>query len=64
MKYITFNSACSYAAGPMLQSARWFNLYLHPPGFHMEKRAVPAEEVRVFREHIEPPCRTCWGRKN
>lgn len=81
MKYITFNSACSYAgaanmlmqfgvdtddrtialdmglpflfsrdedgyaAGPMLQSARWFNLYLHPMGFHMEEEQIPANQV-------------------
>lgn len=81
MKYITFNSACSYAgvanmlmqfgvdtddrtialdmglpflfsreedgfaAGPMLQSARWFNLYLHPMGFHMEEEQIPASQV-------------------
>ena len=81
MKYITFNSACSYAgvanmlmqfgvdtddrtialdmglpflfsreedgfaAGPMLQSARWFNLYLHPRGFHMEEKQIPASLV-------------------
>lgn len=81
MKYITFNSACSYAgvanmlmqfgvdtddrtialdmglpflfsrdedgfaAGPMLQCARWFNLYLHPMGFHMEEEQIPANQV-------------------
>lgn len=34
-----------YAAGPMLQSARWFNLYLHPIGFHMEEEQIPANQV-------------------
>ena len=24
-----------YMAGPMLQSAEWFNLFLHPIGFEM-----------------------------
>lgn len=83
MKYVTFNSSCSYAglanmlsfygidttdreialemglpyllahedgaylAGPSLQSARWFDLYLNPRGFTLEetpveKRSVPA----------------------
>ena len=87
MKYITFNSACSYAgvanmlaqfgvdtddrtialdmglpflfsrenggfaAGPMLQSARWFNLYLHPLGFHMEECLLPAAQVPDYLTH-------------
>ena len=37
-----------YLAGPMLQSARWFNLYLHPKGFHMSEREVPAELVPEY----------------
>ena len=81
MKYMTFNSSCSYAgvanmlaqygvdtddrtiarkmmlpylfakeddayhSGPMLQSAQWFNLYLHPIGYTMI-------ENRVDRNHI------------
>ena len=74
MKYMTFNSSCSYTgvanmlapygvetddrtiaqrmmlpylfakedgeyhSGPMLQSAQWFNLYLHPIGYTMEEK--------------------------
>ena len=34
-----------YVAGPMLQSADWFNLYLNPIGFHMVETAVSAEQV-------------------
>lgn len=81
MKYMTFNSSCSYAgvanmleqygvdtndraiamgmklpylfayedgayiAGPMLQSAEWFNLFLNPIGFEMSETEVPAEQV-------------------
>lgn len=81
MKYMTFNSSCSYAgvanmleqygvdtddraiamgmklpylfacedgaymAGPMLQSAEWFNLFLNPLGFKMCETEVPAEQV-------------------
>lgn len=84
MKYMTFNSSCSYAgvanmlaqlgvdtddraialgmklpylfayedgeylAGPMLQSAKWFNLYLNPMGFEMVETAVSAVEVPEF----------------
>ncbi len=81
MKYMTFNSSCSYAgvanmleqygvdtddrsialgmklpylfayengvylAGPMLQSAKWFNLYLNPIGFEMSESELPAAQV-------------------
>ncbi len=80
MKYMTFNSSCSYAglanllsfygvdtedreiamqmrlpylfaredgsylAGPMLQGARWFNLYLRPLGFSLSERQMGREE--------------------
>lgn len=81
MKYMTFNSSCSYAgvanmlaqygidtddrtiahammlpylfakedgaylSGPMLQGADWFNLYLHPIGYHMEEHRVEREQI-------------------
>lgn len=81
MKYMTFNSSCSYAglanllslhgvdttdrrialdmglpyifskeenwylAGPMLQGAKWFNLYLHPHGFNLTETEVRREEL-------------------
>lgn len=84
MKYMTFNSSCSYAgvanmlerygvdtedrdialgmklpylfsyeggvymAGPMLQSADWFNLYLNPIGFEMIEKEVPAKQVSAY----------------
>lgn len=84
MKYMTFNSSCSYAgvsnmleqygvdaddrsialgmklpylfscengvymAGPMLQSAGWFNLYLNPIGFEMIEKEVPTEQVPEY----------------
>lgn len=34
-----------YMAGPMLQSADWFNLYLNPIGFHMVETSVSAEHI-------------------
>lgn len=81
MKYMTFNSSCTfagvanmllqrgvdvedrqialgmhlpylfdrqdsrYAAGPMLQTADWFNLYLHPLGYAMTETAVSKPDV-------------------
>ena len=81
MKYMTFNSSCSYAgvanmlaqygidtddrtiarkmmlpylfakeddaylSGPMLQSADWFNLYLHPIGYNMVEKRVKRELI-------------------
>ena len=81
MKYMTFNSSCSYAgvanmlalwgvdtddrtiaqkmmlpylfakedgeyhSGPMLQSADWFNLYLHPIGYSMVEKRVEREQI-------------------
>lgn len=84
MKYMTFNSSCSYAgvanmlaqygvdtddrsialemklpylfalrdgiymAGPMLQSAEWFDLYLNPIGFQMAETELPAVQVPEF----------------
>lgn len=37
-----------YMAGPMLQSADWFNLYLNTVGFHMVETAVSAERVTNY----------------
>lgn len=84
MKYMTFNSSCSYAglanmlerygvdtndraiamgmklpylfayengvylAGPMLQSAAWFNLYLNPIGFEMNELELPAAQAAAY----------------
>lgn len=81
MKYMTFNSSCSYAgvanmlaqygvdtddrtiaqemklpylfakedgeyhSGPMLQSAEWFNLYLHPIGYTMIEDRLDREQI-------------------
>ena len=35
----------SYQAGPMLQSAEWFNLYLKPRGFRYIEQVVSKQEV-------------------
>ena len=37
-----------YHAGPMLQGAQWFNLYLHPRGLEMREIEVPAQSVAAY----------------
>lgn len=90
MKYMTFNSSCSYAglanllsfygidtedrdialqmrlprlfaredgcylSGPMLQGAKWFNLYLHPIGFTFTERRMKREDVCSYLRFHHP----------
>lgn len=37
-----------YLAGPMLQSAEWFNLYLHPMGFSMVETQLHSGQAPTF----------------
>ena len=37
-----------YRAGPMLQGAQWFNLYLHPRGLEMREIEVPAQSMAAY----------------
>lgn len=37
-----------YMAGPMLQSAAWFNLFLHPIGFEMIEKEISAAQVPEY----------------
>ena len=37
-----------YMAGPMLQSAEWFNLFLHPIGFEVIEKEIPAAQVSEY----------------
>lgn len=88
MKYMTFNSSCSYAglanllslygvetsdrkiaidmglpyffdfkddyylAGPMLQSEKWFNIYLKPLGFTLTEKAICKNQVGDYLDNI------------
>ena len=88
MKYMTFNSSCSYAglanllsfygvdtedreialqmglpflfdymdgcylSGPMLQSEKWFNLYLKPIGFTMTETEVDKEQICDYLRNL------------
>ncbi len=38
----------AYLAGPMLQSAEWFNLYLNPIGFELTEWEVPAVRAAEY----------------
>ncbi len=40
-----------YMAGPMLQGAEWFNLYLNPIGFEMIEAEIPAAQVTEYLSH-------------
>ncbi|ABX41647.1 hypothetical protein [Lachnoclostridium phytofermentans] len=89
MKYMTFNSSCSFAglanmlslydvdtddktiarkmrlpflfskiedsyiAGPMLQEAKWFNLFLKPIGFQMSEKEVEVEQLCSYLSNIK-----------
>lgn len=43
-----------YSAGPMLQTADWFHLFLKPRGLHMTETQVTREEVGRFLRSV--PC--------
>ena len=45
LPYLFAHEDGCYLTGPMLQSAVWFNLYLHPIGFHLEEAQVPRSQV-------------------
>ena len=89
MKYMTFNSSCSYAgianllsfygidtedrtialemglpflfdyeegcyfSGPMLQGAKWFNLYLKPIGYTMTEKEVNKEQLCGYLRDLQ-----------
>lgn len=48
LPYLFFHKDGVYMAGPMLQSAEWFNLYLNSIGFEMCETEVPAEQVADY----------------
>lgn len=89
MKYMTFNSSCSYAglanllsfygvntedrkialemglpflfeyengcylSGPMLQSEKWFNLYLKTIGYTMTEKEVDKEQICAYLHNLQ-----------
>lgn len=38
----------SFLAGPSMQSAAWFNLFLNPIGFQMEERCLPHSDIPML----------------
>lgn len=45
LPYLLEKEDGAYLAGPMLQSAKWFDLYLNPIGFSMTERLIARENV-------------------
>ena len=45
LPYLFDKDGDSYLAGPMLQSAQWFNRYLHTIGFHLQEEPVAKATV-------------------
>lgn len=43
-----------YCSGPMLQTAKWFNLYLEPRGFFMTETMLLKGEVCTFLKDVRP----------
>lgn len=41
-----------YCAGPMLQSAEWFHLYLKPRGFRLTERSMPKGDVCAYLRSV------------
>lgn len=42
--FFVYENGC-YQAGPSLQSAKWFNLYLNPRGFELTEQFIPRSEI-------------------
>lgn len=42
-----------YFAGPMLQTAEWFNLYLNPRGFRMSEVVIDRGEICAFLQDVK-----------
>lgn len=53
LPFLFAKEADCYLSGPMLQSAEWFNLYLHPLGLHMDEIVVPKNQVPTLLKEQE-----------
>lgn len=54
LPYLFSHENGAYCSGPMLQTAKWFNLYLKPRGFLMTETRLLREEVCAFLADIRP----------
>ena len=48
LPYLFAREEGQYRAGPMLQSARWFDLYLRPRGFALREENLPQEQLPQY----------------
>lgn len=48
LPYLFAREEGQYRAGPMLQSARWFDLYLRPRGFALREEKLPQEQLPQY----------------
>lgn len=53
LPYLFAKEGGKYLAGPMLQTAQWFGLYLHPMGFTMDETAVQRGDVPAVLAPLE-----------
>lgn len=48
LPYLFAREEGQYRAGPMLQGARWFDLYLRPRGFALREALIPQEKLPQY----------------
>ncbi|MCI5855897.1 MAG: hypothetical protein MR016_00820 [Agathobacter sp.] len=54
LPYMMEKTKDGYQAGPMLQTRKWFDLYLNPLGFEMQETLLNREQVISFLKENEP----------
>ena len=54
LPYMLEKTNDGYQAGPMLQTKKWFDLYLNPLGFEMQETLLNREQVISFLKENEP----------
>lgn len=54
LPYMMEKTKDGYQAGPMLQTKKWFDLYLNPLGFEMQETLLKREQVISFLKENEP----------
>ena len=54
LPYLFAHEAGKYLSGPMLQGAKWFNLYLNPLGFALSERDMEKKQICSYLSDIFP----------
>lgn len=52
LPFLFAQEGCMYCAGPMLQTAKWFDLYLRPRGFLMTETSVEKEAAGRYLQSV------------